>query len=187
MKFNAILLALVPAALALPTTDEAQTPKLAARQSITAVTDSLSFSLTLPQFTTRRNNRDPANLDWSSDGCTTSPDNPFGFPFVPACHRHDFGYHNFRAQTRFTESNKLRIDNQFRTDLRFQCQSSSVRGVCNALADVYYSAVRAFGGDDATPGKRDEHSELVAIYDEKVAIYDKLVAEAQAKGQLWTV
>lgn len=62
-----------------------------------------------------------------------------------------------------------------------------MRGVCNALADVYYSAVRAFGGDDATPGKRDEHSELVAIYDEKVAIYDKLVAEAQAKGQLWTV
>ncbi|CRK45334.1 hypothetical protein BN1723_006561 [Verticillium longisporum] len=147
----------------------------------------LSFSLTLPQFTTRRNNRNPASLDWSSDGCTSSPDNPFGFPFVPACHRHDFGYHNFRAQTRFTESNKLRIDNQFRTDLKFQCQSSSLRGVCNALADVYYAAVRAFGGDDATPGKRDEHSELVAIHDEKVAIYDKLVAEAQAKGQLWTV
>jgi hypothetical protein len=50
------------------------------------------------------------------------------------------------------------------------------------LADVYYAAVRAFGGGDATPGKRDE--DLVKEYEEKVEIYNKAVEEAQAKGEL---
>jgi hypothetical protein len=54
--------------------------------------------------------------------------------------------------------------------------------VCRALADVYYAAVRAFGGDDATPGKRDE--DLVAVYEEKLAIYNSLVEEAQKNGEL---
>lgn len=58
----------------------------------------------------------------------------------------------------------------------------SAKGVCNALAEVYYAAVKAFGGDDATPGKRSE--DWVKIYDEKVAEYNKLVQEAQDKGDL---
>lgn len=58
-----------------------------------------------------------------------------------------------------------------------------MRGVCEALADVYYAAVRAFGG--STQGKRAD--DLVKEYEEKVAIYDKLVAEAQANGELWRV
>lgn len=53
---------------------------------------------------------------------------------------------------------------------------------CRALADVYYAAVRAFGGGDATPGKRDE--DLVKIYEEKVALYKQAVAEAQERGEL---
>lgn len=52
------------------------------------------------------------------------------------------------------------------------------------MADVYYAAVRAFGGDDATPGKRDEHEDLVHDYEDKVAIYEKLVEEAQVQGEL---
>jgi hypothetical protein len=106
MKF-ASLFVLATGALALPATD------LPKRQSDVAVTDNLSFTVSLPTFTARRNARNPPQLDWTSDGCTTSPDNPFGYPFVPACHRHDFGYHNFRAQSRFTTSNKLRIDQKF--------------------------------------------------------------------------
>ncbi|KAJ4140661.1 hypothetical protein NW765_015938 [Fusarium oxysporum] len=66
--------------------------------------------------------------------------------------------------------------------LYYQCTSSSAAGACRALADVYYAAVRAFGGGDATPGKRDE--DLVKEYEEKVAIYNKAVEEAQAKGEL---
>lgn len=59
----------------------------------------------------------------------------------------------------------------------------SARGVCEALADVYYAAVRAFGG--STQSKRDE--DLVKVYEEKVAIYNQLVAEAQEKGELWSL
>lgn len=55
--------------------------------------------------------------------------------------------------------------------------------MCEALAEVYYAAVRAFGG--STQNKRDE--DLVKIYEEKVAIYNQLVAEAQARGELWTL
>lgn len=32
---------------------------------------------------------------------------------VPACYRHDFGYTNYRAQTRFTKSAKAAIDLNF--------------------------------------------------------------------------
>ncbi|RFU81904.1 hypothetical protein TARUN_284 [Trichoderma arundinaceum] len=182
MKLTAILVALAPAVLALPASDGA----LARRQSSLAViTDQLLFSITLPDFISRRNAKNPATLDWSSDGCTSSPDNPFGFPFVPACNRHDFGYQNYRLQNRFTDSGKLNIDNNFRSDLYFQCQSSSVQSVCKALADVYYAAVRAFGGGDASPGKREESQEdLIREYEEKVEIYNQAVKDAQDKGLL---
>lgn len=60
-----------------------------------------------------------------------------------------------------------------------------MQSVCDALADVYYAAVRAFGGGDASPGKREESQEdLIKEYEEKVEIYNKLVKEAQDKGLL---
>lgn len=180
MKISALFLGIVPvAALAMPPSDAA----LVQRQSTNAVTDELLFGVTLPQFTTRRNARNPANLDWASDGCTSSPDNPLGFPYVPACHRHDFGIQNYRNQARFTKSGKASIDNQFKTDLLYQCRSvnSLIRGLCNALAEVYYAAVRAFGGGETTK-KRDE--DLVREYDEKVAIYNALFELARARGDL---
>ncbi|KAK4183933.1 prokaryotic phospholipase A2-domain-containing protein [Podospora australis] len=185
MKASAVLLSLAGSALALPS---ASVDK---RQSAVQVTDQLMFSLTLPQFTTRRNNRDPPTLNWETDGCTSSPDNPFGFPFVPACHRHDFGYHNFRAQSRFTETNKLRIDDNFKKDLYFQCSGVTLSGVCRGLADVYYAAVRAFGGGDAAPGKRRalswaDQEALIKEYEDKVAVYNNLVAEAETAGLLDT-
>lgn len=67
--------------------------------------------------------------------------------------------------------------------LYYQCESvtSSLRGVCRGLADVYYSAVRAFGGS-TQPGRRDDA--LIREYEEKVAIYNQLVKEAQDKGLL---
>jgi hypothetical protein len=175
---SALILALLSGVLAYP----ASTFTLITRQSIETVTDELLFSDTLPEFTTHRNDLDPSTLDWTSDGCTTSPDNPFGFPFVPGCNRHDFGYQNYRAQTRFTESAKLAIDQNLKADLYYQCESTSTVTVCKGLADVYYAAVREFGGGDATPGKKaiDGNTE----YDNAVAIYNTLVADAQAKGEL---
>lgn len=120
MKFNALVLSLIPAALALPATSSSSSDaSISTRQSANTITDQLLFSVTLPQFTARRNARDPATLDWTSDGCTSSPDNPFGFPFVPACNRHDFGYNNYRLQSRFTKSAKLSIDTNFKAEYVF--------------------------------------------------------------------
>lgn len=59
----------------------------------------------------------------------------------------------------------------------------TLSGVCEALADVYYAAVRAFGG--STASRRDEsQEELVRDYEEKLAIYNQLVKDAQAQGKL---
>ncbi|KAH7151669.1 phospholipase A2 [Dactylonectria estremocensis] len=181
MKFSTPFFLLLSGTSAFPT--KKSETGLMERQTAQEVTDELLFSITLPAFTARRNAKNPSTLDWTSDGCTSSPDNPLGFPFVPACNRHDFGYTNYRAQTRFTVSAKLKIDNNFKTDLYYQCSSVTLKSICNALADVYYAAVRAFGGDDATPGKRST-DELVKIYEEKLAIYNDLVAEARKNGDL---
>lgn len=112
MKYSAILLALAPLVLSAPLADVASLK----RDDHTTVTDELLFELTLPQFQARRHARDPEMLDWSSDGCTSSPDNPFWFPFIDACQRHDFGYQNYRLQKRFTKAAKAEIDNLFKKE-----------------------------------------------------------------------
>jgi hypothetical protein len=69
--------------------------------------------------------------------------------------------------------------------LYFQCRGLSAEWACQGLAEVYYAAVRAFGGGDAT--KREEaNADLVKIYDEAVAEYERRVKEAQDAGLLWT-
>ncbi|KAG9258808.1 prokaryotic phospholipase A2-domain-containing protein [Emericellopsis atlantica] len=176
MKFTTALLAMASTAAALPSMKAAVTP----RQSDNEITDELLFNITLPEFQARRGT--PSTLNWKTDGCTSAPDNPFGFPFRPACERHDFGYHNYRDQSRFIVSAKSKIDKKSKKDLYYQCKGTSAKLVCKGLAAVYYAAVRAFGGDDAGPGKRDV--DWVAIYEEKVAIYEALVRDAQAQGLL---
>lgn len=73
---------------------------------------------------------------------------------------------------------RLATRNQ-KNSLNNQCNGLNIiaRGTCRALADVYYAAVRAFGGSDATPGKRNE--DLEKEYNEKLAIYNVLLAEAK--------
>ena len=124
-----------------------------------AVTDNYLFSKTLAEFGALKAQRPNADqLDWSDDGCSWSPDSPFGFKFLPACQRHDFGYRNYKRQGRFTEANRLRIDNNFKADMYFQCAGN---WVCNRTADVYYAAVREFGGSSTST------AEAVAKYDVK--------------------
>ncbi|MGW6918062.1 phospholipase [Kitasatospora sp. NPDC054939] len=85
-------------------------------------------------------------FDWSTDYCTTSPDNPFGFPFSTACARHDFGYRNYKAAGTFS-ANKNRLDDAFYADLKRVCaQYSGAKKVsCDGTAWTYYQAVKAFG------------------------------------------
>jgi phospholipase A2-like protein len=35
-------------------------------------------------------------FDWSTDYCSSSPDQPLGFDFRIPCWHHDFGYRNYR-------------------------------------------------------------------------------------------
>ena len=69
-----------------------------------------------------------------------------------------------------------------KNSLYYQCSSVTLSGVCRALADVYYAAVRAFGGSDET--KRSSEDPLVLEYEEKLAVYNQLVEEARAQGLL---
>jgi hypothetical protein len=86
------------------------------------------------------------NFDWSTDYCSSSPDNPLGFDFALSCFRHDFGYRNYKEMGQFS-ANKARLDDAFYQDLKRRCAgyNSFVRPACNSLAWTYYQAVRAFG------------------------------------------
>ncbi|KAH8148003.1 uncharacterized protein LAJ45_08105 [Morchella importuna] len=113
-----------------------------------SATNTFLFSVTLPVFLAAKAAGVPTTLDWTDDGCSYSPDYPAGFNFLSSCKRHDFGYRNFKAQSRFTEANRLLIDDNFKRDLYNMCGTYGLlkREVCEGIADVYYEAVRAFGG-----------------------------------------
>ncbi|MDQ0937548.1 phospholipase [Streptomyces turgidiscabies] len=85
-------------------------------------------------------------FDWSTDHCTASPDNPFGFPFQTACARHDFGYRNYRAAGQFG-ANKDRIDSAFHEDMKRVCvnYTGEKNTACHSTAWTYYQAVKIFG------------------------------------------
>ena len=85
-------------------------------------------------------------FDWSTDYCSSSPDNPLGFNFRLSCYRHDFGYRNYKAMGQFS-ANKSRLDSAFYADLKRVCATYSyaVRPACYSLAWTYYEAVRTFG------------------------------------------
>ncbi|GAB2588074.1 hypothetical protein Aab01nite_49260 [Paractinoplanes abujensis] len=85
-------------------------------------------------------------FDWSTDYCSSSPDNPLGFNFDTSCWHHDFGYRNYKAIGQFP-ANKARIDDTFYADLKRVCATYStvVRPACNSLAWTYYQAVKLFG------------------------------------------
>ncbi|MBH5335870.1 hypothetical protein IHE55_14165 [Streptomyces pactum] len=85
-------------------------------------------------------------FNWSTDYCSTSPDNPFGFPFKLSCARHDFGYRNYKAMGTF-DANKSRLDSAFYEDLKRVCNrySGATQTSCNSTAWTYYQAVKLFG------------------------------------------
>lgn len=115
----------------------------AAAVDAVAVTDKYLYELTLSQFaTTRATTPYDDVLDWSSDACSWSPDKPLGYDFTRACHRHDFGYRNYKRQSRFTETNRKRIDDRFYGDMKTICAG---RWACDSAAWTYYQAVRQFG------------------------------------------
>ncbi|GGZ82875.1 phospholipase [Streptomyces bluensis] len=94
-------------------------------------------------------------FDWSTDYCSSSPDNPFGFPFATACARHDFGYRNYKAAGTFS-ANKSRLDSAFYADLKRVCAnySGATKTSCDGTAWTYYQAVSIFGVSEKAGGTR---------------------------------
>nr|WP_239165943.1 phospholipase [Actinoplanes italicus] len=84
---------------------------------------------------------------WGTDFCSASPDRPLGFDFTLSCHRHDFGYRNYKAVGAFTGAAKSLVDSAFYADLKRTCATYSVavRPACYSLAWTYYQAVSLFG------------------------------------------
>ena len=89
-------------------------------------------------------------FDWTTDYCSTSPDNPLGFDFTLSCAHHDFGYRNYKDLGTF-DANKARLDDVFYADLKRVCATYAVvkRAACTSLAWTYYQAVRQFGSLEA--------------------------------------
>ncbi|MCK7625990.1 phospholipase [Streptomyces sp. RS10V-4] len=85
-------------------------------------------------------------FDWSTDYCSKSPDNPFGFPFKLSCARHDFGYRNYKKAGTFS-ANKARLDSALHADLKRVCAgySGAKKTSCDGLAWTYYEAVKNLG------------------------------------------
>ncbi|KEF61054.1 uncharacterized protein A1O9_02619, partial [Exophiala aquamarina CBS 119918] len=114
--------------------------------SLETETDRLLFSTPISEFLIARDSRTPSELDWASNGCSFSPEEPLGFDFEPSCQRHDFGYRNYKAQRRFTDSGKASIDDNFKRDMDNQCATEGVlEDLCGGVADLYYQAVVNFG------------------------------------------
>ncbi|KAF2685962.1 phospholipase A2 [Lentithecium fluviatile CBS 122367] len=85
------------------------------------------------------------------------------FAVLPACYRHDFGYRNYKKQSRFDEINRERIDNNFREDLYRQCESEWSEHICKIAATIYYEAVRAFGNTQAAQDVKEIREALKAL------------------------
>ncbi|HEY5836453.1 phospholipase [Streptomyces sp.] len=94
-------------------------------------------------------------FDWSTDYCSTSPDNPLGFPFKLSCARHDFGYRNYKAAGTFS-ANKARLDSALYADLKRVCAnySGATKAACDSTAWTYYHAVDIFGSAPALNGSQ---------------------------------
>ncbi|MET9319036.1 phospholipase [Streptomyces sp. NPDC003038] len=132
------LLVLAPPASAAPT----DKPQVLSRWTQTSAASHRAWA----EAREKRNAWTAYGFDWTTDYCTSSPDNPFGFPFHRACARHDFGYRNHTAAGLF-RSAKPRLDDAFHADLRRVCAqySGARKASCDSTAWTYYQAVKLFG------------------------------------------
>ncbi|MEW1693104.1 phospholipase [Streptomyces sp. NPDC091265] len=139
-------LALALSAVLLPTADASAAP--ADKPQVLSNWTQTSASSYNAFFAARSNQGawSAYGFDWSTDVCSTSPDNPFGFPFANSCIRHDFGYRNYKAAGTFS-ANKARLDSALYADLKRVCTaySGAKKTSCDATAWTYYQAVDKLG------------------------------------------
>jgi hypothetical protein len=108
-----------------------------------------------------RKGKNPYKFNWSTDGCSKAPEKiPGGYDFTFPCHRHDFGYRNYKSLvgvSKFRSQHKKRIDDVFLQDMKQVCGArfwadpltpagrKKAKAACLKTADKYYAAVRAVG------------------------------------------
>jgi hypothetical protein len=108
-----------------------------------------------------RQGKNPYKFNWSTDGCSKAPEKiPGGYDFTFPCHRHDFGYRNYKSLvgvSKFRSQHKKRIDDVFLQDMKQVCNArfwadpltpagrKKAKAACLKTADKYYAAVRALG------------------------------------------
>src|SRR5215211_2790440 len=110
-------------------------------------------------------------FNWSTDFCSSSPDNPLGFDFKLACWRHDWGYRNYKAVGLFS-ANKPRLDDAFYADMKRRCATYNifVQPACYSLAWTYYQAVKSFGNVVITGDQLDEAAKLKSAGEAQLAL-----------------
>jgi len=121
--------------------------------SAQTVAETLLFRTSLPAFfAIAQSPSHAARLDWSTDRCPAQILHSTGrsFDFYNACRRHDFGYRNmsrFKNGHVWSETLRLRIDEQLRKDMRSSCTTRDVisRTQCFAWAETFFRTVRRFG------------------------------------------
>jgi hypothetical protein len=69
-----------------PIVYDRETAAITSRATVEANTDYYCFTASLNTFIAARNAKADARLDWSADGCSSSPDKPAGFDFLPRCY-----------------------------------------------------------------------------------------------------
>ena len=112
------------------------------------------FSTPLRDFIAAANDpKHDGQLVWDSDKCSAPVLGSAGktYDFSDACRRHDFGYRNFSridGGKKWTKALRERVDRRFLTDMRDSCAARKKieRAPCRTWADLYYTAVRQYGG-----------------------------------------
>jgi hypothetical protein len=62
-----------------------------------------------------------------------------------SCLRHDFGYRNYKLQKQCGDADKDKIDENFKKDMYAECETEEEQDLCEAVASIYFDAVRIFG------------------------------------------
>jgi len=107
-------------------------------------------------------------MDWAQDGCSApgAANIVLGkrFEFTPACIRHDFGYRNALWMGLFNKY-KARVDTAFHSEMTLYCKaefSGEDRADCVHKANLYYKAVKKFGGSSVP--------EVASMWDDRVRV-----------------
>ncbi|MEU8662433.1 phospholipase [Actinoplanes philippinensis] len=149
LPFRAVLAVIVSLSVVLGVAGPARAATAAGKMAVLTSFTQTSASSYNAWNSARKNQADWAayGFDWSTDFCSASPDKPLGFDFTLSCHRHDFGYRNYKAAGAFTGANKGLVDTAFYADLKRKCATYSpvARPACLSLAWTYYQAVSIFG------------------------------------------